>query len=63
MNEQFRRYHLTYIERDLGLTGEAAEALLPDRARAARYAAQFTKERQKAGIKTVSWENFEQAPQ
>jgi len=61
MNEQWRRYQLAYIERDLGLTGAAAEALLSERARACRYAAQFTKARQKAGIKSVRWEDFERA--
>jgi hypothetical protein len=59
MNDAWRRYQLTYIERDLGLVGEAAEALLPERARAVRYAQQFTKARQASKEKDVPWDEFE----
>ena len=59
MTDAWRRYQLTYIERDLGLTGKAAEALLPERARAVRYVQQFTKARQDAEANDVLWENFE----
>jgi hypothetical protein len=58
MNERWRAYQLVYIERDFGLVGAAAEALLPERLCAAKYVLQFTKERQSAKAKDVSWEEF-----
>jgi hypothetical protein len=57
-NEEWIKYQLTYIERDLGLTGAVAEALLPERLRAARYVQQFTKARAKTGAKDILWEAF-----
>jgi hypothetical protein len=59
MNEQWKLYQLTYIKRDLGVTGTAALALLRKRARAARYVQQFTKARQAANAKDVAWDDFE----
>lgn len=58
-NNPWQQYQLTYIERDLGLTGAAAEALLHEHARAARYVQQFTKQRQLAKNKDILWEEFE----
>ena len=58
MTDAWRCYQLTYIERDLGLTGDAAEALLPERARAARYVQQFTKARHDANAKDMLWNEF-----
>ena len=56
--EKWREYQLTYIERDLGLTGIEAEQLLPERDRACRYVQQFTKVRQAAKLPCIAWEDF-----
>ena len=58
MNPAWIQYQLTYIERDIGLTGAAAEALLAARYRAARYVQQFTRARTVSGAKDVLWEDF-----